>query len=257
MCSLFPSNSPFNGYISRLPRVCIFCSFQNSHCGVILLAKELLEIEPRTHIKSLFAQAHIRDYPKGQILLYQGEKTEQVFLINSGHVKVYDVTSAGSEKLIMILGPGDIFPLIWSFGAIDDLHYFYETFDDAQVAVIERQKLLKAIDEKHELTKELLQYFVDRSQELMTRIDCIDGTSARNKVLQVLLYLATAHGVETLKHDYRLDLQVTHQSIADMAGLTRATASIQLKEIEEDGAFEHVKDAMLISVDRIKELLEP
>lgn len=209
-----------------------------------------------TKLRSIFEEAHVRKYPKGQILLYEGETTKDVFYINSGFVKVYDITAQGTEKLMLILGPEDIFPLIWTYGQTNPLHYFYETYDETEVSVLPQEKMLEASDSAHEVTKQLLEYFVDRSQDLMNRIDCIDATSAKHKVAQVLAYLAKAHGDQIADTEsYNVRITITHQSIADMAGLTRETASIQLKELEKEKHYKGSGDMLTIHLDRIEDFL--
>lgn len=207
-------------------------------------------------IESVFSESHARTTPKGQIVLYQGEKTQNVFKINKGYVKVYDVTSQGSEKLMLILGPGDIFPIIWTFGNTDSLHYFYETISDAELAVITRKDITQNVRKSHPFTVQLLEYFVERTKDLMLRIDCIESTSAKHKVAQVLLYLATSHGDKIAKNTLKVKIPMTHQSIADMAGINRATASLQLKELEDEKMYKSTNNNLVIHTDRIEKFLE-
>lgn len=204
------------------------------------------------NLSSVFKDAHVRSYAKGQILLYQGQKTSEVFQIRKGHVKVYDISVQGTEKLLMILGPGDIFPLVWTFRGSESLHYFYETFDDAELCVVPRTDLTQAIKDSHAITIHLLEYFVDRTKELMSRIECIESTSAKHKVGQVLSYLATAHGEKIAKSTQKVNITVTHQAIADMAGLARETASLHLKKLEKARVLKNDKDFLVIHTDRLE-----
>lgn len=206
-------------------------------------------------LTSVFDRAHLRKYPKGQILLYQGEKTDNVFQIKSGYVKVYDVTSHGSEKLMIILGPGDIFPLVWTFKGGDSLLYFYETSEDAEVAVVARKELLNSFSSSHEFTVHLLEYFVERTSDLMKRIECIEGTSAKHKVGQVLNYLAYSHGDKLNEGGYKIMCNVTHQMVADMAGITRETASLQIKKLEKANLVQNTNSDLIVYADLIKEKL--
>lgn len=206
-------------------------------------------------LSSVFDSAHFREYPKGQILLYQGQKTEDVFQIQKGYVKVYDVSAQGNEKLLMILGPDDIFPLVWTFRGSESLHYFYETFDDTEVCVVPRSTLIDSIKESHPITLHLLEYFVERTKQLMSRVECIEATSAKHKVAQVMSYLAEAHGKSVAQNGYKVELPVTHQSIADMAGITRETASLQIKELEKAEIIENANSSYLIHTDRIEDFL--
>ena len=205
-------------------------------------------------VATLFSDQE-RDYPKGQILLYQAEQTSNVFRIKSGYVKVYDISSEGQEKLLIILGKGDIYPLVWTFGASDKLLYFYEAMSDATIEVASRQELMNAIDADHALTKELLKYFVNHTKELMLRIECLEASNAKFKVAQVLDYLVGSHSVKKGKNT-QVCAPITHQNIADMAGLTRETTSIQMKELEKVGVIKQDSDGLIVSSAKLAEFME-
>lgn len=213
-------------------------------------------MQQNSTIESVFAKAHQRDYTKGQILLYQGQKTEENYYISDGFVKVYDVTSEGEEKLLLILGPGDFFPLLWTFKAPDSLHYFYETLTDSSISVVARKEVINAVKENHELAIHLLEYFVERSNNLMTRIECIEASSAKHKVAQVLSYLADTHGDLVAECAFKVRIPTTHQMIANMSGLNRSTASIYMKELEDEKVFKDTANGgFIIHTDRIEEFL--
>lgn len=178
----------------------------------------------------IFASGHPREYPKGQILLYQGSGTYDTFHIKSGFVKVYDITSEGEEKILLILGPGDVLPIIWSYRG-DYLHYFYAALTDVELTTLPYNTFIKVSDKKHEYTLELLRYVVDRTQELMKRLESIDSTSSEKKILLTLDYLGTVHG-KVNGRSIVLPEFITHELVANMTGLSRETASLIIKELE-------------------------
>lgn len=204
-------------------------------------------------IDEIFKDASPRSYARGQVILYQGENVENIFYIRSGYVKVYDITSEGREKLMMILGPEDIFPLVWSVSGKHSLNYFYEVFEDADVCALDRDKFLELNDEHHDVTKAMLRYFLTRTSELMLRIECIEATSAKHKVVQVLEYLALSHGKLVTEDTYTIKLSITQQNIADMAGITRETTSLQLQELQKEKIVTSRNSHMVIHTDRIAE----
>jgi CRP-like cAMP-binding protein len=209
-----------------------------------------------TNTALLFKSPQVRSYPKGQILLYQGEQSRDIYLIKSGFVKVYDISSKGDEKILLILGPGDIFPLIWSFTGPTSAHYFYETHEECEVAVQSRKEFIDTISERHDLALELLEYFVNRTQELMNRIEAIEATSALHKISQVLLYLAKSNGEKLGVGKYSINPTLTHQNIANLSGLTRETTSLQLKELEEKGVVQNGQDSLVVFAKKLEKLLE-
>lgn len=207
-------------------------------------------------ITSFFKTNHHREYPKGQILLYQAEETNDVFFIDSGYVKVYDVTSNGEERLLLILGPGDIYPVIWTFRESDSLLYFYESMTPVSVCVTKRKEVKQLIDENHEFTKVLLYHFVTRIKELSLRVECVEATNARHKIIQVLDYLRNAHPGDSSKGFVTIPIPLTHQNIANMAGLSRETASICLKNLEDGGVWKASENFYSVDTAGLDKVLE-
>ena len=205
-------------------------------------------------LQSVFNNQPSRQYKKGQIIIYQGESISNIYYIKSGFIKVYDITIDGTEKLIMILGRGDIFPLIWTVAGKRPLRYFYETYEDAELCYVTRDELLQTIDSNHVATKELLRYFVTRINELMLRIDCIEATSAKLKVAQVMQYLALSHGIKQANGKHEIKFKITQQNLANMAGITRETTSLQMTELEKEKIISHRNDHLVINLPRLEEL---
>lgn len=206
-------------------------------------------------ISNYFESKTIREYPKGQILLYQAEQTNSVFFIKKGNVKVYDINSNGDEKLLLILGPGDIYPVIWTFKSSDKLLYFYESMSDIEIAVSDRTDFTREVDKNHEFTIGLLRHFVERIKDLSMRVECLEASNSKYKIAQVLQYLMDRH---TLKKSGRftiLCLPTTHQIIASMAGTSRETASTIIKELEDEGVLTQEFDTLGISASKLRKFL--
>lgn len=207
-------------------------------------------------ISDIFKDTISRSYDKGQILIYQSEEIEKIHYIVSGYIKVYDIAPDGREKLMMILGPGDIFPLIWSITKVFSSIYFYEVFDDAEVCVMKRKDFVDLIDSNHEITKHVLRYFINQTSDLMLRVECIEASSAKHKVSRVLEYLAAAHGKKIKENSYKINIDMTQQTIANMSGITRETTSIQMQELYDSGLVTSSNGKMIVHMDKIKELNE-
>lgn len=207
-------------------------------------------------LAELFSGGHQRSYQKGQIILYQGESTPNTFFIKSGRVKLYDISKGGHEKLLLILKPGDVFPVIWNFLRPVAVHYFFETTEDTTVVTIPRETFNEKVKESHHFSHELLRYFSIRTQQLMARIECIDSTSARHKVALVLRYLAEVHGTETKPGLFTVQMDVTHQTIANMAGITRETTSIELKSLTQKKVCKTKKGKFIVDVNLLNEMVD-
>lgn len=198
-----------------------------------------------------FNKGSTRDYPEGQIVLYQGEKTLDLYRITEGFIKVYDIDAKGNEKVVFILGKGNMFPVIPAVQGVDSYYYFYQALTDITIDVISQTGFRKRLKKDHEFAINTLDYFAALLHDLFFRVECIESTDAKHKVARVLSYLIRHHGKKTGLNKKVIMVPLTHKLIADMSGLTRETASIQLKELETKSIVSKNKAGLLV-VDKNK-----
>lgn len=175
-----------------------------------------------------------RHYPANQIILYQGEKSYDVFRVVEGFIKVYDIDTQGNEKVVLVLGKGNIFPILPTMDSKNNDRYFYESLTNTNLEAISRTGFRSRISKDSEFALSVLSYFTHLIDDLFARIACIEATNSKHKVAQVLAYLVQHHGGIKNNNLRTIKVPLTHQLIADMAGIVRETASLQLKELENE-----------------------
>ena len=88
----------------------------------------MIRVRKLTMINKIFKEnGTLRQYQAQQIVIFQRAQLVESFLIKSGYVIAYDVTAKGEKKVLVVLGKGDVFPMIWSFKDSYKSRYFYET----------------------------------------------------------------------------------------------------------------------------------
>ena len=58
-------------------------------------------------LKAIAAEGVVRTFPKGAILINEGDTSESLFILLSGRVKVYASNAAGREIVLSFFGPGE------------------------------------------------------------------------------------------------------------------------------------------------------
>ena len=58
-------------------------------------------------LKAIAAEGVVRTFPKGAILINEGDTSESLFIILSGRVKVYASNASGREIVLSFFGPGE------------------------------------------------------------------------------------------------------------------------------------------------------
>lgn len=185
-------------------------------------------------IKKAFPKALNRHYDKGQIICYDGDKPQYVFFVAKGHIRYYDIDDEGNEKILHVIGPDNLFPMLFAFEVTKEVRGFYASLEPVDVVAVPLKDFTDMRTTDAEFANDLTYWFLTEINQLVYRIASLQKTDAHDKVLYALSYLARTYG-HTAGSWQRLDFPVTQQFIADLTGLARETVSTTMHELEQGG----------------------
>lgn len=185
----------------------------------------------------LFSDLPVRKFRKGQILIYEGDPIENIYLLVDGYVKVSNILANGSQRTIIIYKPGDSFPLTSFLSGEGVARYFYECMTEVEARARPQADLQALIKGDLAMGEQLITYTYKMSQQFVERIETLSAQSARSKVISLLAYLAKRVGIPE-GSKIKLNVPLTSQEIADMCSLTRETASLQMIKLKKEGVVD-------------------
>ena len=155
------------------------------------------------------------------------------------------VSKDGEDLVLNIFKPGAYFPITWILGELP-IRYDFITITDVVAYRAPKRDILDYLEENpselFDLTKRLSMGIVG----LSTQIEYLLFGSACNKISSVLLVLFKRFGKEDKNGDVEVEISLTHNDIANMAGLTRETVSIELKKMEKRGIIGWKKKHLIV-----------
>jgi CRP/FNR family transcriptional regulator len=203
-------------------------------------------------MEQLFEGMPTRQYRKGQILIYEGDPVEYIYLLESGYVKVSNLVSNEIQRTIIIYTPGEAFPLTSFLSGEGVARYFYECMTDVKLRSKPQADFQKMIKGNLELGEELIAYTYKMSQQFVERIETLSATSSKLKIVSLLNYLAKKTGKQS-KGQIKINIPLTTQEIADMCGLTRETTNLQLIKLRKEGVVIG-RQILTLDKDKLKKL---
>ena len=184
-----------------------------------------------------------KSYKKGEIILFQGEAPRSAYMIKSGIVKAYNLSTAGDEKPIAFYGEYSLFPGSWVFGRVPSAIYYYEAMNDVEVYFFPREDYLTFIKSDADLLYwELENYVTDEVGKTM-RLNALQHSRASDKLIYTLHYLALSHGRQLGPNQMEITMSLTHQDFANLTGLTRETTATELNKLKTQGVITYGKHA--------------
>ena len=188
--------------------------------------------------------ARMRHVPAGSVFFREGDSADAFFVLESGSVKMSQLTPEGHQVVLRLLGPGDAFGGVAAFGGA--------TYTITVEAVTESSalewpgSLMAALMERHpKLALNALRFVAARLHELQVKYRQLTTEKVERRVARALLRLVEQAG-RRVEGGVLIDLPLSRDDIAQMTGTTLYTVSRIISRFEADGILEAGRQRMVI-----------
>ncbi len=174
-----------------------------------------------------------------------GDEPQGVYFLKKGFVRLYSLSLKGEELTLIIFKPETFFPISWVVNNSVNAYYL-EAMTRADLWKAPREELLKFLQENPDVFIDYVRRIAVRMDGLLNRMEYLAFGTAYAKVASILMILSDRFGQ---KDGYKVLVEVplTHSGIASLVGVTRETASIELKKLEKKGLISYKKRQILVN----------
>jgi CRP-like cAMP-binding protein/CheY-like chemotaxis protein len=198
-----------------------------NNCGLDELAKYISERK-------------VRQIKKKQVIYYEGDTANGLYLLISGKVKTFKVAQDGRELLTGLYGPDEYFGTA-ALLASENYMETAEAVENTALCLIPKdlmeQLLNKYPDVSASFIKLLANNVLQNEQQLLE----LAYNSVRKRMAEVILRLK---GTET--GDNQQVLTVSRDNLASMAGIATETVSRILSDFKDEGLIERTGGKILV-----------
>lgn len=195
-------------------------------------------------LEYVFEISEERHYPRGSIVLYQGDKAEFLYLILKGRVKVALAYANGKETILSTLKGGDYFG---EMSAIDQLprSATIVTEADSEFLAISQKAFRGMIIKYPEIALKMLKEMSLRLRAANELIGSLSHLNVKGRVAKTLWNLSKSSGKRW--NDGRIQIpRPILKDIASMSGTSRETVSRILSGFSKEGLLELTKADIII-----------
>ncbi|MGD0284092.1 MAG: Crp/Fnr family transcriptional regulator [Candidatus Saccharimonadales bacterium] len=182
---------------------------------------------------SLFHAGVRHSYAKGEFIIRPGETPPGIFFIESGLVKIYDITKFGEENLLIFRKSEDLLAVTWAFTGIDQ-HIIYTAVAPTVVWQIPPEKFLEFLQKHPRASLVILEKVVDMYRLHSERILNLEYRTVRERLISFLLTTAARFGTKVEK-GILIEVPLRHQDIASSINSSRETTSREMAYLERHG----------------------
>lgn len=198
---------------------------------------------------TLSSISSIINFPKGQIIFTSGQRTNEVYYIKSGWVRIYRTVSDGREVSVALRYPGDFIGLAEFFSGTER-ECCAEAMDDVCIQVVYGKEFRKLLAEHPLFASKITELMGKRLREAQNTIHDFISNQAQGRLALVLKNMAERSG-EVDGDNIKVNLKVTQVELACMIGVARQTISSLLQLFKEDGCLEF-KGREIVSINHKK-----
>ena len=176
------------------------------------------------------ARCRLDSFPRGTILLSQGDSVAAAGVLLSGKIKAYRLNRQGEENLQSVMGPGSMFGDMLMATDNGKSPVTVEVTEDARVLFVPFDSIMAAGSEfGNRLRVNLLHELSARYWALSRKVRYLSERSLRGRIALFLLDAARDQGGLTFT------LPMTREAMASLLGVNRSALSRELSRMEKDG----------------------
>ena len=186
---------------------------------------------PEPHLKALADHGTVKAYPKNTIIVSEGDRSDSLYVILSGKVKVYLADEEGKEMVLNTQGPGEYFGEIMLDEGPRSASVM--TLEPSKFCIVSKEQFNQFLAHNPDVSLELVRSLIHRVRELTKKVSDLALLDVYGRVRQLLLELAT-------EQDGKLVVErLTQQEMASRVGCAREMISRILKDLRTGG---YIKD---------------
>lgn len=207
------------------------------------------------HLSEITELCSICDYSKGESIFFEGEEGDELYLVISGVVQVYQ-DNQSRDVILSIFREGDFFGEMALLQNEKVRSASARTIEKSTLCILKKRHFIPLVKSKPEILIGILETTLDRLRDANKLITDMTIFDVRKRIARMLLRLTEQHGVPSADGTL-IDLKLTHQHLADMTGTVRETVTKLLLELQNEQLIRiDQKKIIVYNLDRLRNIIE-
>ncbi len=173
---------------------------------------------------------------RGRIFYTPGDRSEALFMLKKGRVRIYKVTPEGWEFTLAVVEAGTMFGEM-ALTAQRLREAYAEAAEPSDICVLEREDLERLVRGNPDVGLRMIQVLSERLRVCETRLEDVGLKDVPARLASLVLQLIEGEGVITPEGP-RIPTNYTHRQLATMIGASRESVTRAFTKLRREGAVE-------------------
>lgn len=173
-----------------------------------------------------------RKYSRGKVIFTEGEEATGLYVLYTGRVKIYKLSSEGKEQILHIFGPGEPFGEVAVFAG-GQFPAYAEALEVSETLFFPRKKIVELLTKDPSMAMNMLAMLSKRLKYFTQLVENLSLKEVPQRLAAYLLVLATIKD----KRD-TVELDIAKGQLASLLGTIPETLSRILNKMTIQGYIE-------------------
>lgn len=179
-------------------------------------------------LDALIALGTVRQFPKNTVLVQEGDKSDQLYVVMSGRLKVFLGDADGKEVILDSLGPRQFFGEMALDGEPRSASVM--TVEVSSLSILQREQFKQFLADKPKAALALIYALIKRARALTRSVGNLALLDVYGRVAHLLIESATNEDGRLVVAD-----RISQVDIAKKVGSSREMVSRILGDLKEGG----------------------
>lgn len=186
--------------------------------------------------------------PKSAYVFQAGDLASQVYLLESGQVKVYRSSVHGTQVLLFFHGQSEIIGIHETMLGVGERlrSYVAQASEDSVVFAVPRERFLAFIATRFRAAQYVIDALCFRLDETNEKLASFAAADMGARVARVILHMSACYGQHVGDKAVELGVPLTQQELANVIGAARQTVNGIIQSLKADGIISVTKQHMRV-----------
>lgn len=197
-----------------------------------------------------------RHFSAGETVFSEGEPCSGLYVVESGHIRIFKSSAGGREQVLSIDGPGSS---VAELPVFDGGNYpaSVTAMDDATLLFVSKQDFQSLCLAHPQVALKVLRVVGARLRRLVGIIEELSFTTVRHRLASFLLRLARTEGKRTTD-GLEITLPASNQELASQIGTVRELVSRNFSRFQSEGMLKiEGRSVIILDPKALEAELEP
>lgn len=205
-----------------------------------------------TKMKDSMESNHLLIFGKDEQIYKSEQKSEHIYFIVEGRVKIANIIEDGKEITKAILGQGEVFGELSMLGQQLRQDFAVAT-EETKICKLSAAEMKVLIKDHSSLSLFFMKIMGSKMLDMEKRLESLVFKDSRSRIIEYLLEMVNKRG-QRIGYEWVVRNFITHQEIANLTATSRQTVTTVLNELRKSELLTFNRKRLLIrDLDKLKE----